>query len=231
MWIWILMTECVTNYIIIISSSPPSKHKCMRIILWALKSNIDRRSRIRQELCPMPIYLQLQQLLGFIVLPAFCRLNWTACEFGHNEARNPFIRWWCVTYSGWADLCSAWKKRISGGSHQRSDDIEAKEAEMSGNWVNDLIGGHKFSHNNRYNRSVVSPLYIVAHLDFIDGFDSQCSEEQQQQEKSEWEINFSSKCGSIGGVTWERPATIYLSTGIVLLGIGNRWKGVRYSEQ
>lgn len=36
------------------------------------------------------------------------------------------------------------KKRISGGSHQRRR-YRWQAAEMSGNWVNDLIGGHKFS--------------------------------------------------------------------------------------
>lgn len=122
-------------------------------------------------------------------------LSSVACELGHNEARNPFIRWSCATGGcplGEQIYVLEGKKRISGGSHQRRR-YRWQAAEMSGNWVNDLIGGHKFS-----NRRIWF---------YWRGFD-----DGLLAEKSEWEINklrMWVKRRSHRGMNWR--ATIYLS--------------------
>lgn len=59
----------------------------------------------------------------------------TASEKTHTSGQV-----WCRRTDGRADLCSGRrKKRISGGMHQKRSD-RSTQADMSGNWVNGLIG-------------------------------------------------------------------------------------------
>lgn len=81
-------------------------------------------------------------VLSIHLQPLLLVLSGLACEVGHNEARNPFIRWSCVQSEatgaplGEQIYVLEGKKRISGGSHQRSDiDGRQRKCQVIGSMI------------------------------------------------------------------------------------------------